>query len=309
MKIYITGGNSMIGQNLQKIMPNAIYSMGRKSIDLCQHDFSTELQQHKPDVVIHLAARVGGLQDNMAHALDYLTQNLEMNLNVLKACTHYQASRVITVLSSCIFPNTSPHYPMQEEDLHNGAPAKSNFGYAIAKRTMAAHIDLIKQYHALPYSYITPCNLYGIGDKYQPGKAHYVADLIRKIHDAKTTGQKEIRLLGDGTPRRQFMYAGDVAQVIKMCVEQNITESFNLAPNGSFTIKEIAEFTLNAMDAHDIKIVFDNDTNMNGQYRKDISNTKLKNIFPEFKFVELTEGIKMAYNSYLKTVGSGKLEV
>lgn len=141
--------------------------------------------------------------------------------------------------------------------------------------------------------------MYGFGDNYKEGKSHLIAALIKKIDDANNNGEKIINLLGDGTPLRDFMYANDFANVIKICIEKDITESFNVCEGLNYSIQEIAEIAIRAMGFENkINPIFEKNTNMNGQFRKDASNKKLLSLIPNFKFTPLQVGIQKSYEYY-----------
>ena len=166
-RILVTGGSGLVGKHLQDILPDAIY-VSSKDYDL------TDLQQvrdmmnkEKPTSVIHLAARVGGIVDNINYPVDYLEENVLMNTNVLKACHEFDVEKVIAILSTCVYPDVVDIYPMKEEDLFNGPPTPTNFSYGFAKRCMAAHIDSYRKQYNKKWSYLIPCNLYGEYDKYE----------------------------------------------------------------------------------------------------------------------------------------------
>ena len=156
-KILITGGTGLVGKHLQNILPEAIY-VSSSAYDLTQESEVKEMMiDFRPDVVVHLAARVGGIVDNINHPVDYLEENVLMNTNVLKASHEFDVNRVVAILSTCIYPDKVDTYPMVEEDLFNGPPTPSNFSYGFAKRCMAAHIDsYVKQYDK-KWSYLIPC--------------------------------------------------------------------------------------------------------------------------------------------------------
>ena len=146
---------------LQDILPEATY-VSSSAYDLTDMVSVKEMMiDFEPDIVIHLAARVGGIMDNMKYPVQYLEENILMNTNVLKACHEFNVEKVISILSTCIYPDVVDTYPMKEEDLFNGPPAPTNFSYGFAKRCMAAHIDsYVKQYDK-KWCYLIPCNLYG----------------------------------------------------------------------------------------------------------------------------------------------------
>jgi len=165
-KILVTGGTGLVGNHLKDILPSAIY-ISSKDFDLTKIDEVYDMiNTYNPNVVIHLAARVGGILDNVKYPVDYLEENILMNTNVLKVCHEHNVENVISILSTCIYPDVVETYPMKEKDMFDGPPTPSNFSYGLAKRTMAAHINsYIKQYNK-KWCYLIPCNLYGEYDKY-----------------------------------------------------------------------------------------------------------------------------------------------
>ena len=296
-KILVTGGSGLVGKYLKKILPDAIYISSK------DYDLTTEIGvqkmflKHKPNVVIHLAARVGGIIDNISHPAEYFTQNVLMNTLLIHYAKKYEVERFIGILSTCIFPNVMKSYPMKETDLHLGPPTDTNFSYGYAKRSMAVQIDSYNKQYGTKYQYLIPCNLYGLGDKDHDTNSNFITALVKKIFISKQNNQKSITLFGDGTPLRQFMYAGDFAEIIKQTIENNITDSFNVATEENLSIKQMVEIAIDVTDNQNINILWD--TNKpNGQFRKDVSIVKFKNLFPNFKFTSLSDGIKIVYNSY-----------
>lgn len=297
-KIVVTGGSGMVGRSLEDILPNAIY-LSSNDYDLTNLKHVNNLFfDHEPEIVIHLAAKVGGIIDNINKPYDYFYDNIQMNTNLVDGAAQYGTKRFIGILSTCIYPDVNNRYPMEETDLHSGAPTKTNFSYGYAKRALAVQIDAMNQQYGTNYQYLIPCNLYGEYDKWGEN-SHFVAALLKKIILAERNKNHKLELFGTGKPLRQFMYARDFAQIIKQCLDNEIYDSFNVAPNENLSIKEIAEIALNVINPKHIKeVVFD--PNMpDGQYRKDVSNDKLKVLFPDFKFTKLSDGILKTYN-YIK---------
>ena len=293
--ILVTGGSGLVGKHLNDILPNAVY-ISSKDYNL------TDLQQvrdmmneYKPNSVIHLAARVGGIIDNINHPVDYLEENVLMNTNVLKACHEFDVEKVIAILSTCIYPDVVDTYPMREEDLFNGPPTETNFSYGFAKRCMAAHIDSYRKQYDKKWSYLIPCNLYGEYDKYEEHHSHFVSALIRKIYEAKDS----IELWGTGKPLRQFMYGGDLARVIKYMIDKDVVGSFNVAPEWVHSINDLAEIGKKACLKDKLVVNYDN-TKPDGQFRKDVDSSKLLSVLKDFEFTPLEEGIKKVYDNFSK---------
>lgn len=291
-RILVTGGTGLVGKHLQEILPDAFY-LGSKDCDLTDIKMVRwMISSYTPDVVIHLAARVGGIQDNLKYPADYFDDNILMNTNLLKVCKEYNVKRFVGILSTCIYPSIVDNYPMSEEDLFIGPPPSSNFSYGYAKRCLAVQIDAYNKQFNTKYNYLIPCNLYGDYDNlHNESKMHFITALLNKIRNSK---DNSLYLLGTGKPLRQFMYAGDLAKVIKEVINKDITESFNVAPNFNYSINEMAQIALE-VTGKDYKIVYDN-PELDGQYRKDVSNKKLLKILPNFKFTDLKEGLKQVYD-------------
>lgn len=294
MKILVTGGTSTVGKHLQQIMPQAIY-LSSKDCNLTDYkDTLSIFSEIKPDVVIHLAALVGGIQDNINRPVEYLEQNILINLNTIKASYEVGVNKLIALASTCIFPDAVERYPMVEEDIFNGAPTPTNFEYAYSKRCMITQIEAYNKQYGTQFCYITPSNLYSELDVHTQEKAHYVTALLDKIVEQESIGGKTINLLGTGTPLRQFTYAGDIAEILKLMIEQNIYQSFNVSNPETYSIGKLAQITLDALGKSDWEIIYSN-PELDGQYRKDVSIEKMLKIFPEFSFTRFGDGIKSSY--------------
>lgn len=297
MTILVTGGSGLLGTSLKEIMPNAIY-VNSKDYDLKNKNQCEQMILNiRPDVVIHLAAKVGGVLDNMNFLYDYFTENILINTNIINSCLTYKVHRFIGILSTCIYPDIANSYPLFENKLHDSPPPQSNFGYAYAKRMMAVQIDACNKQYKTKYSYLIPSNLYGFNDCYDEKKGHFVASLIKKIHEAKKNKKNSITLFGTGKPIRQFIFAEDVAKIITYITNNNINENINICPDESLSIHEIAKIALSACEAEHLNIEYDNSM-PDGQIRKDASNKKLKILIPNVQFTPLYEGIKRTYENY-----------
>jgi len=193
-KIVVTGGSGLVGKYLKEILPGAVY-LSSKDYDLTSQNEVIKLYENlKPTHMIHLAARVGGIFDNINHPAEYFDQNILMNTLMLKYARENGVERFLGVLSSCIFPDTVEKYPMEEEALHLGPPTVTNFSYGISKRALAVQIDAYNHQYGTKYNYISPCNLYGTSDKDDEEKSHFVTALVKKIYEANKSGSNSIEL-------------------------------------------------------------------------------------------------------------------
>lgn len=295
-KILVTGGSGLVGRHLQELLPEAEY-ISSKDYDLRSESDVKRLFQSEWGHVVHLAARVGGILENMNHPAEFIEENLLMNTLLLKYARHSEVPRLTAVLSTCIYPDVYERYPLTEEDLHNGPPQQTNFAYAIAKRALAVHIDSLNKQYGMRYNYLIPCNLFGEYDKVDERRSHYLTALLGKIINAEREGRNYIELLGTGKPLRQFMYGRDLARTIKRCIDEDVTESFNVAVAENRSIREIAEIALDVTGNQAMELRFDIAA-PDGQFRKDVSNGKMMGIFPDFTFTPLADGIKRVYQFY-----------
>jgi GDP-L-fucose synthase len=296
--ILVTGGTSTIGKHLKEFHPDAKY-ISSSMFDLTRQDEVEKMFKYvKPTIVIHLAATVGGIQDNINYPDRYLEENVLMNTLVTRQAAKTGVKKFIGILSTCIYPDklSDNQYPMTEDMLHLGPPTPTNFGYGYSKRLLGVQIDTYKRKYNLQYSYITPCNLYSEHDNFHnDGKAHFVTALLQKIKTAVDTNSTELNLFGTGNPLRQFIHSRDVARVINRCITSDLYENFNIADSECLSIKELAESALRALDIN-LDLKFDI-SKPDGQYRKDVSNKKLLEYFPDFEFTSFDDGIRLVYES------------
>lgn len=296
MKLLITGSGGLVGSELMKMRPEAI-GITRQKCDLTSKKEVVDMfREYQPDVVVHLAAKVGGILDNIENPATYFDENVLMNTNMLVQSRCYGVKRFVGILSTCAYPDVVSKYPMIEGDLHLGPPAGTNFAYGYTKRMMAVQIDAYNRQYGTRYNYLIPCNLYGDGDKSGETKSHFVTALLHKIRRASISGEDHILLMGDGTPLRQFMHARDLATIIHLSLKRGICENFNVASPENLSIDGIARMALKVTGNGHMEIRYDR-SKPNGQYRKDVDCSKLKELFPEHECIRLEDGIKRVYNS------------
>ena len=184
------------------------------------------IQQVKPDLVIHAAGKVGGIQANISEPSSFLLENIQIGCNIVNACRKYGVRRLLNLGSSCMYPKGHDN-SLGEELLLSGALEPTNEGYALAKIAVAKLCKYISHENAeYQYKTLLPCNLYGRHDKFEPKHSHLVPSIIRKVHAAKVNGDNTVEIWGDGTARREFMYAGDLADAIMTTIDR-----FDTAPD------------------------------------------------------------------------------
>ncbi|MEP3345795.1 MAG: GDP-L-fucose synthase [Litoreibacter sp.] len=215
-RILLTGGRGMVGQNLLEAAKGLqVDHPSSQDLDLTQaKDVSTYIQDTKPDLIIHAAGKVGGIQANMADPVAFLDQNLAIGRNLIMAAFNANIPEFLNLGSTCIYPRAAEN-PLREEMVLTGELEPTNEGYAIAKIAALRLCQYIRsQRPDLHYKTMIPCNLYGPHDNFHPEKSHLLPAIIRKVYDAKSSGEKTAEIWGDGTARREFMYAADLAQAI-----------------------------------------------------------------------------------------------
>ncbi|XP_011501761.1 PREDICTED: probable GDP-L-fucose synthase [Ceratosolen solmsi marchali] len=300
--ILVTGGTGLVGQAIQTVVKTDKLDnekwifVNSKDADLCdKQNVSKLFDKYKPTHVIHLAAMVGGLYYNMSNNLDFLRNNLHMNDNVLQTAHEHDVKKVVSCLSTCIFPDKIT-YPINETMVHNGPPHPSNYGYSYAKRLVdIQNKGYYKQYGRM-YTSVIPCNVFGPHDNFQKDASHVIPGLMRKLYDLlhdDSTENKSLTVLGTGKPLRQFIYSIDLAKLIIWVLrEYNSVEPIILSVDESeeVSIAQAAEALAKAFDFKG-NIIYDT-TAADGQYKKTASNAKLRKFLPNFSFTPFEEAIK-----------------
>lgn len=214
MKIFLTGGRGMVGRAIQEHSGAAAYQIvAPTSADLDLTDRAAvmaAMAEAKPDMVIHAAGRVGGIQANMADPAAFLADNMDMGFNIIRAAQAAGVGRLLNLGSSCMYPHDAPN-PLHEDSLGKGELEPTNEGYGLAKLAVARLCDFVSRGEGFSYKTLIPCNLYGLHDKFDPKVSHLLPAIIRKVHEAKQSGAGTVEIWGDGTARREFMFSGDLA--------------------------------------------------------------------------------------------------
>lgn len=296
MKILVTGGSGLVGHGIQSIQ--AHYSehefifLSSKDCDLLDISQTRKMfETERPDYVIHLAANVGGLFKNMNFKVDMYEQNITMNLNVLKCCHDFEVKKVVSCLSTCIFPDKTT-YPITEEMLHNGAPHKSNHAYAYAKRMLEVQSKAYREQYFDNFICVIPTNIYGPYDNYSIENGHVIPALIHKCYLAKQNKER-FQVCGSGSPLRQFIYSIDLAKLLMWSLlEYHEKDSIILADReeNEISIEQVARMIAREFD-YESNIFFDTFYS-DGQYKKTVDNRKLRETYPNFKFTSMELGIQ-----------------
>lgn len=298
MNILVTGGSGMVGAALKNILPNAVF-LSSRDIDLRNeerfyHYLSLEKynNQRKFDAIIHLAARVGGVKGNMNYMADFLTDNIKINTSVLNCAKEFQVPKVISILSTCVYPDKNIQYPLTEDQLHNGFPHESNYGYAFAKRMLDVQSRAYRKQYGCNFITVIPNNLYGENDLFDVENGHVIPSIISKVHEAKEKNLEEIECWGDGTSLREFTYSQDIAKILVFLLENYDGEfPINIGNTEEISIKEVVEHICQNFE-YTGKIIW-NTNKPSGQFKKPSSNQKLLNLgWNKESYIPLKLGLK-----------------
>jgi len=257
----------------------------------------------KPDAVVHSAGRVGGIQANMAHPVDFLVTNVDLGRNVILAAREVGVNKLLNLSSSCMYPRNAPN-PLGEDLILKGELEPTNEGYAIAKIFATRLCQYISRENpALHFKTLIPCNLYGRHDKFAPEHSHLLPAIIHKIHYAKSTGAPTVEIWGDGTARREFMYAGDVADAtLKALADiESLPETMNVGLGHDYTINEYYAAAAAVVGwqgefVHDL-------TKPVGMKQKLVSTVR-QSAWGWSPQTSLEQGIRLAYRYYLEEYAS-----
>lgn len=303
LKILVTGGTGLIGKAIEKISSNYHYEfifIGSKDCDLTNFDETFNyFNKIQPDYVLHLAACVGGLFKNMNYKVEMYEKNIQINNNVLKSCHLVNVKKVISCLSTCIFPDKTS-YPIDESMLHNGPPHDSNDAYAYAKRMLEIQSKAYQQQYGSNFICIIPTNIYGPHDNYSLEDGHVIPSLIHRCYLNKQNNEKFV-VRGTGKPLRQFIYSEDLAKLILWSLEKyNSKDSIILSvcEKDEISIEHVARLVARNYDYED-NIIFD-DSFSDGQYKKTANNAKLMNLIKDFEFTKIEDGMKSSVQWFIQ---------
>jgi len=302
MKVLLTGANGMVGKNILAIADqhqHEFLSPSSAELNLLNAESVREyLNEYNPDMIIHAAGIVGGIQANMAEPVKFLVENMQMGLNILTAAKDAGVKQFLNLSSSCMYPRGEVN-PLSEELILKGELEPTNEGYALAKIVSTRLCEYInKEDSRLAYKTIIPCNLYGKYDKFAPNHSHMIPAVIRKLDEAAKAGLTEIDIWGDGKARREFMYAEDLADFVFYAIAnfKAMPQNLNVGLGTDYSINEYYQAIADVVGftgsfKHDF-------TKPVGMRQKLIDDKKLK-AFGWTYSTTLTAGIKKTYQFYV----------
>jgi len=294
-KVCITGGDGFLGSFVQKTLDER----GAKNVfiptideyDLTDIDnIRRMLADSNPDLIIHLAALAGGIGANRARPAEFFYKNLMMGVPLMHEAWGHGVKKFIAIGTICAYPKFTP-IPFKEENLWEGYPEETNAPYGLAKKMLLVQAQAYREQYGFNAIYLLPVNLYGPRDNFNLETSHVIPALIRKMVDAEENGESEVVLWGDGSPTREFFYAGDAARGIVMAAERyNGNEPVNLGAGMEISIKDLAEL-ISKLSGFSGSIKWDT-SKPNGQPRRALDTMRAKEYFGFQAEMPFEEGLK-----------------
>ena len=300
-RILVTGGAGFLGkhlvQALRKRGSTEIVVPRRSQYDLTREGAVERLcREAQPEVVIHLAAVVGGIGANRETPGRFVYENLLMGALLMEHGRRAGVQKFVSVGTICSYPKFTP-VPFREEDLWNGYPEETNAPYGLAKKMLLVQGQAYRQQYGFNSIYLLPVNLYGPGDQFDLEISHVIPALIRKCLDAVERGESEIVCWGDGTPTREFLYVEECAEAIALATEQyDGAEPVNIGAGFEISIKELVELIAELVGFHG-RIVWDT-TKPNGQPRRMLDTSRAWNLFGFRAKIDFREGLLRTIKDY-----------
>jgi GDP-L-fucose synthase len=294
-KILVTGGAGFLGKQViaQLIAAGAsqeLITVPRSKDDDLRSLANCEKVVQGQDLIVHLAANVGGIGLNRKKPAELFYDNLMMGVQLIHAAYQANVKKFVCVGTICAYPNFTP-VPFKESDLWNGYPEVTNAPYGIAKKALLVQLQSYRQQYGFNGIYLLPVNLYGPEDNFDPRSSHVIPALIRKVYEAKQRGDRAIAVWGDGTPTREFVYSDDAARAIVMASETyNQSEPVNIGTGLEISIKDLINLICELM-GYEGKIIWETDK-PNGQPRRCLDVERAKQAFGFTAQVDFRQGLK-----------------
>ena len=298
-KIYIAGHNGMVGSACWRALEakgyKNIIGFGSKELDLRDQIAVFEVfESEKPVVIIDAAAKVGGILANSQNPYEFLMDNMLIQNNLIRTAHELNIPKFVFLGSSCIYPKMAPQ-PLKEEYILTGPLEETNQWYAIAKISGVKLIEALRKQYNRDYISLMPTNLYGPGDNYALETSHVLPAMLRKFHEAKENGLKEVFLWGTGNPKREFLHVDDLAKAVVFCLENSLSNSlYNIGSGVEVSIKGLAEI-IQKIVGYNGSVKWDH-SKPDGTPRKLMDSSKI-NLAGWTANIDLKKGIKSVYKS------------
>ncbi len=300
-RVCVTGGAGFLGsfvlEKLQERGATDFFVPHIEDYDLVRlDDIHRMLDNARPDIIIHLAALAGGIGANRARPADFFYINLMMGVQLMHEAWKRNVEKLVVIGTVCAYPKYTP-VPFKEENLWNGYPEETNAPYGLAKKMLLVQAQAYREQYGFNAIYLLPVNLYGPRDNFDLETSHVIPALIRKYIDAQERGDEEVILWGDGTPTREFLYAGDAAEGILAATERyNDSEPVNLGSGYEISIKSLSE-TIARLTGFEGRLVWDT-TKPNGQPRRALDTSRAEKFFGWKAQMPFEEGLRRTIEWY-----------
>ena len=300
-RVCVTGGAGFLGsyvlEKLQECGAKDIFVPHIEDYDLVRPIVVKRmLADARPDIIIHLAANVGGIGANRARPADFFYDNLMMGVQLMHESWKEGVDKFVAIGTVCAYPKFAP-VPFREEELWNGYPEETNAPYGLAKKMMLVQSQAYRQQYSYNSIFLIPVNLYGPRDNFDLETSHVIPALIRKCLEAQERGEREVVVWGDGTPTREFLFADDAAEGILLAAEHyNSSEPVNLGSGFEISIKELAVL-IARLTGFEGELVWDT-TKPNGQPRRALDVSRAEELFGFQAHMMLEEGLGLTIDWY-----------
>src|SRR2546428_596856 len=300
-RVLITGGAGLLGyfvvEKLRQRGCKDIYVPRRKDYDLVEMEAVKRIHKDtQPNMVIHLAARVGGIGANQANPGKFFYDNLMMGAQLMEVGRQAGVEKFVTISTICSYPKFTP-VPFKEEDLWNGYPEETNAPYGLAKRMLLVQAQAYRQQYGFNTIYLLPVNLYGPGDNFDPETSHVIPAIIKKCMDAVVSEAREVVLWGTGKPTREFLYVDDAAEAVVLAAERyNGADPVNVGYGSEISIKDLA-LLIASLTGFSGSILWDT-TKPDGQPKRSLEVSKAERLFGFRAQVSLQDGLRRTIDWY-----------
>lgn len=307
-RVAVTGGAGFLGRHVVDALRAGgadTFVPRRKDYDLVESGSARRLlADARPDVVVHLAARVGGIGANREHPGSFFYDNLMMGVRLVEECRLQGIAKVVTVGTICSYPRLTP-VPFREEDLWNGYPEETNAPYGLAKKMLLVQGQAYRQEFGMNVIHLLPVNLYGPGDNFDPASSHVIPALIKKVQDAQDTGEREIEVWGTGRASREFLYVEDAARGIVMAAESyDGAEPVNLGAGFEVAIRDLVTLIARLM-GYDGVVRWD-PGKPDGQPRRCLDTSRAEHLFGFRATTVFEEGLRRTIQWYREQRATGQ---